>query len=96
MNQALERAVNIVQAQTRRIRRRLRKNRSRMVYLVQNDDGLHRHVYNKHDAVVLAAHHGAWIYEGRQNARWIKAGNLTGVKWNRRRVWYMPKSLPLE
>lgn len=84
-------AAGIVGRQTQRIRKRLRKNRSRMVYAVQNDDGLDRHVYNKWKAIALASKHGAWIYQGKQNARWIRAGNLTGCRWNRCRVWYMSK-----
>lgn len=91
MEEHIQAAINVVQKQTRRIRRRLRKNRSRVVYLVQNDEGIHRYVYNKNKAVVLAAHHGAWIYGGEQNARWITAGNLTGTRWSRTKVWYMAK-----
>jgi hypothetical protein len=91
IQELVEFASNVISAQTRSIRKRLRKNRNRIVYLVQNDDGLHRHVYGIRKAFRLAARHGAWVYQGEQNINWIEAGNLTGCHWNKRRVWYVPK-----
>ena len=93
MSPAIEFAVSVVQDQTRRIRRRLRKNRSRICYQVETDDGRILRVYRFCRAVILAGQYGGWIFQGKQNARWINANGLTGIRWNKKRVWYMPKCL---
>lgn len=80
----------VVARQTRRVRRFLRKNRNRVVYRVEGDDGCCRNVYSLRGAVRLArAHPGGWIIQGEQNARWIAAGNLTGIRWQRKRQWFV-------
>jgi hypothetical protein len=87
MIKALEAAIAVVGDQTRRIRRRLRKNRNRLVYRVESGD-VCRNVRTFNAAVRLARRlNGGWVCQGEQNARWIRAGRLTGIKWNRRRQW---------
>lgn len=93
MISCVEFAVKVISSQTAYIRKKLKKNRCRMIYLVQNEDcSIHKFFRSKYKAIVFASHNdGANIFEGRQKANWIKTGSLLGIKWNRKRVWYMPK-----
>jgi hypothetical protein len=86
-------ASDVVTNQTNAIRRFLRKNRTRVVYRIENNAGLRKNVYNFIRAVRLAAKHGGdcWIWQGNQKADWIEARNLTGIRWNKKRTRYLPK-----
>lgn len=94
MLKSVEFAASVVTSQTQRIRRRLRKNRSRMIYQVESDEkGIIARVYSRRRAIALLMKNpGSWFTPGKQNANFITAGNLNGIHWNIKQQRVLRKS----
>ena len=94
--ESVELAISVVSSQTAAIRKELRKNRNRTVYQVEPyDDEVFFYKTARTWRQVLRICRtlpcGAVIRHGMQNARWIKAGNLRGIRWNDK-LWYFSRS----